>query len=58
MLTFLFVHLHISLYNVLPEAFVFTCKQGCLQTFKYDQPLPVTETYVLTKFHVDIWLPF
>ena len=37
---------------------LFTCKQGCLQTCKYDQSLPVTETYVPTKFHVDIWLPF
>ena len=37
---------------------LFTCKQGCLQTYKYDQSLPVMETYVPTKFHVDIWLPF
>ena len=36
---------------------LFTCKQGCLQTCKYDQTLPVTETYIPTKFYVDIWLP-
>ena len=36
---------------------LFTCKQGCLQTCKYDQSLPITETYVPTKCNVDIWLP-
>ena len=37
---------------------LFTGKQGCLQTCKYDQSLSVTENYVPTKFHVDIWFPF
>ena len=37
---------------------LFTCKQGCLQTCKYYQSLSVMETYIPTKFHVDIWLPF
>ena len=36
---------------------LFTCKQG-LQTCKYDQSFSVTEIYIPTKFHVDIWLPF
>ena len=43
-------YLYISLYNVLPEAFVFTCKQDFLQTCKYDQSHPVTETYIPTNF--------
>ena len=33
---------------------LFTCKQGCLQTCKYDHSFPVMETYVPTKFHVDM----
>ena len=37
---------------------LFTCKQGCLQTCKYDQSLSIMETYKSTNFHVDIWLPF
>ena len=36
---------------------LFICKQGCLQTCKYDQSLSIMETYLPTKFHVDIWLP-
>ena len=31
---------------------LFTCKQGCLQTCKYDQSLSVTETYIPTSFMV------
>ena len=31
---------------------LFTSKQGCLQTCKYDQSLSVVETYKATKFHV------
>ena len=58
MFTFLFIQLHISPYNVLPEVFVFVCKQGCLQKCKYDWSLLVTETYVPTKVRVDIWLLF
>ena len=26
--------------------------------FRYDQSLSVTENYIPTKFHVEIWLPF
>ena len=37
---------------------LFTCKQRCLLTCKHDQSLSVTETYIPTNFHVDIWLPF
>ena len=58
MFTFLFVQLYISLYNVLPKVFVVVCKKGCLQKHKYDQSLSVTETYIPTKFCVDIWLSF
>ena len=29
----------------------------CLQTCKYDQSLSIMDTYILTKIHVDIWLP-
>ena len=36
---------------------LFICKQGCLQTYKYDQSLNIKETYIPTKCHVDIWLP-
>ena len=39
----------------LSHLLLFTCKQDCLQT-KYEQSLPVTETYVPTKVHVNILL--
>ena len=29
---------------------LFTCKRGCLQTCKYDQSLPITETDIPIKF--------
>ena len=35
-----------------------TCKQGCLQMCQYDQSLSIMETYIPTKVHIDIWLPF
>ena len=41
----------------LKHLMMFTCKQSCLQTCKYGQSLSVTETYIPTKFNVDIWLP-
>ena len=46
MFTFLFIQLHIPLYNVLPEAFVVVYKH----VRKYDQSLPVTETSYLKSF--------
>ena len=49
---------HLLVMYCLRHLLLFTCKQGCLQTCKYDQSLPVTEIYIPTKFHVDIWLPF
>ena len=36
----------------------FRVEPGCLQTCMYDQSLSVTETYIPTKFHVEIWFPF
>ena len=35
---------------------LFTCKQSCLQTCKYDQSPPVTEIYTPIKFHVELWV--
>ena len=57
MYTFLFKQLHISHYNVLSEAFAAYFEQGCLQACKYDQSLPIMETYTLTKGHDILWLP-
>ena len=37
---------------------LFTCKQGYLQTSKYDQSLSAVETYIPTKFHVNIMAYF
>ena len=34
---------------------LFTCKQDCLQTCKYDQSLSITEAYTSTKFHVSVF---
>ena len=40
---------------------LFTCKQGCLQTWKYDQSFPVMETYVpsfmlIYGFLFELWV--
>ena len=58
LLSYLYCYISPFIIYCLRHLLLFTCKQGCLQTCKYDQSLPVTETYVSTKFHVDIWLPF
>ena len=59
-------HVYFPIYNSYMSSFImycrrnlllFTCEQGCLQTCKYGQSLPVMETYVPTKVHVDILLP-
>ena len=58
LLSYLYCYISPLIMYCLRHLLLFTCKQGCLQTCKYDQSLPVTETYVSTKFHVYIWLPF
>ena len=58
LLSYLYSYMYSFIMYCLRHFLLFTCKQGCLQTCKYDQSLPVGENYVPTKFHVDIWLPF
>ena len=64
MFTFLFIQ-HISPFIMycLRQLLLFTCKQGCLQTCKYDQSRPVTETYIHTHslmliygFLLELWV--
>ena len=58
LLSYLYKYIFSFIMYCLRHLLLFTCKQGCLQTCKYDQSLSITETYTPTKFHVDIWLPF
>ena len=58
LLSYLYCYISPFIMYCLRHLLLFTWKQGCLQTCKYDQSLSVTEIYVPTKFHVDIWLPF
>ena len=44
---------------LLSHLLLFTCKQGCLQTCKYDQSLSVTETQsfmVIYGFFFELWV--
>ena len=58
LLSYLYSYISPLIIFCLRHLLLFTCKQGCLQTCKYAQSLPITETYIATKFHVDIWLLF
>ena len=57
LLSYLYSYVSPFIMYCLRHLLLFTCKQGCLQTCKYNQSHPVTETYIPTKFHVDIRLP-
>ena len=58
LLSYLYSHIFPFIMYCLRHLLLFTCKQSCLQTCKYDQSLPVKETYIPTKLFVHIWLPF
>ena len=55
LLPYLYSYISPFIMYYLRHLLLFTCKQSCLQTCKYDQSLSVMETYIPTKFHVDIW---
>ena len=57
LLSYLYSYISPFIMYCLSYLLLFTCKQVCLQTCKYDQSHRVTETYIPTKFHVEIWLP-
>ena len=52
LLPYLYSYISPFIMYCLRHLLLFTCKQGCLQTCKYDQSLPITETYVPTKFQL------
>ena len=58
LLSYLYCYISPFIMYCLRHLLLFTSKQGCLQTCKYDQSLSIMKTYIPTKFHFDIWLPF
>ena len=58
LLSYLYSYISPFIMYCLRHLLLFTCKQGCLLTYEYEQSLPVTENYTPTKFYVDIWLRF
>ena len=50
LLSYLYSYISPFIMYCLRHLLLFICKKGCLQICKYDQSLPVMETYVHTKF--------
>ena len=58
LLSYLYSDISLFIMYNLRHLLLFTCKQGCLQTCKYDQSLSAMETYIPTQFWVYMWLFF
>ena len=57
LLSYLYSYVSPFIMLCLRHLLLFTCKQSCLHPCKYDHSHYIMETYIPTKFHVDIWLP-